>query len=138
MLLILNLPLIGIWVKILKIPYAILFPLIFLFCLIGSYSLNNSLFDILTMIIFGIIGYFMKKFHYDAAPLVMAFVLGPMLEENLRQALLISRGSPGIFFSRPISFLFVTVSLVLLVSPYLLRLFRKQRPGLLIKEGDGL
>ena len=132
MLLVLNLPLIGIWVKILKIPYAILFPLIFLFCLIGSYSLNNSLFDVLIMICFGILGYLMRKFHYEAAPLVMAFVLGPMLEENFRQSLLISKGSLMIFFLRPISAAFITVSLCLLVSPLILKLFRKQRPGLLI------
>ena len=136
MLLILNLPLIGLWVKILKIPYSILFPMIFLFCLIGSYSLNNSSFDILIMILFGIIGYWMKKFHYDAAPLVMAFVLGPMLEENVRQALLISKGDAAIFFQRPISSLFMTVSLILLISPHLLRLFRKKRPGLLAQETD--
>jgi putative tricarboxylic transport membrane protein len=138
MLLVLNLPLIGIWVKILKIPYAILFPLIFLFCLIGSYSLNNSLFDVLIMICFGILGYLMRKFHYEAAPLVMAFVLGPMLEENFRQSLLISKGSLMIFFLRPISAAFIAVSLCLLVSPLILKLFRKQRPGLLIAGEDDL
>jgi putative tricarboxylic transport membrane protein len=136
MLLILNLPLIGLWVKILKIRYAILFPMIFLFCLIGSYSLNNSLFDILTMIIFGIIGFLMKKFRYDAAPLVMAFVLGPMLEENVRQALLISKGNPAIFFQRPISSIFVIVSLILLISPELLKLLKKKRPGPFVQETE--
>jgi CheY-like chemotaxis protein len=83
MLLILNLPLIGMWVKILKIPYALLFPLIILFCIVGVYSLNNNVIEIIIMIIFGILGYFMKKFDYEAAPLVFALVLGPMLENTL-------------------------------------------------------
>ena len=125
MLLILNLPLIRIWVKILKIPYAILFPLIFLFCLIGSYSLNNSLFDVFSMLVFGIIGYLMKKFHYEAAPLVMAFVLGPMLEDNVRQSLVISDGSPLIFFSSPISGVLVSVSLLVLIFPLLLKIVKR-------------
>jgi len=128
MLLLLNLPLIGLWVKILKVRYAILFPMIFLFCLIGSYSLNNSSFDIFVMILFGVMGYLMKKFQYDAAPLVMAFVLGPMLEENVRQALLISKGSAFIFLERPISSVFVITSLIFLIIPQVLR-FLKRRPS---------
>ena len=127
LLLVLNLPLIGMWVKILKVPYAILFPLIFLFCLIGSYSLNNSTFDVLIMILFGILGYLMKKFNYEAAPLALAFVLGPMLEENFRQSLLISRGSFSIFFIRPIAAVFIITSLLLLVSPFLLKVIRKRQ-----------
>lgn len=103
MLLALNLPLIGIWVKILKVPYTILFPLILLFCFIGVYSVNNSVFDIYLMLIFGIVGYLMQKFDFEPAPLVMAFVLSPMLETALRQSLKISGGSFTIFFSRPIS-----------------------------------
>jgi putative tricarboxylic transport membrane protein len=124
MLLILNLPLIGLWIKILKIPYGILFPLIFLFCLIGSYSLNNSVFDIFVMILSGMIGYLMKKYKYEAAPLVLALVLGPMLEENLRQSLIISNGNMNIFFSRPISAVFVTISLVILIFPLILKLIK--------------
>ena len=127
MLLVLNLPLIGLWVKILRVRYAILFPMIFLFCLIGSYSLNNSTFDIFVMIVFGVMGYLMKKFQYDAAPLVMAFVLGPMLEENVRQALLISKGSAFIFFQRPISSVFIISALIFLIIPHVLR-FLKRRP----------
>ncbi len=103
MLLALNLPLIGLWVKVLKIPYGILFPLIILFCLIGAYSLNNTAFDIGVMVIFGLVGYLMKKFEYEGAPLLLAFVLGPMMEQALRQSLLISHGSFAIFFTRPIS-----------------------------------
>ncbi len=103
MLLALNLPLIGIWVKVLKVPYTILFPLILLFCLIGVYSVNNSIIDIYLMIFFGIVGYVMQKFGFEPAPLVLAYVLSPMLETAVRQSLSISGGSFIIFFSRPIS-----------------------------------
>jgi putative tricarboxylic transport membrane protein len=128
MLLLLNLPLIGLWVKILKVPYAILFPLIFLFCLVGAYSINKSVFDILILIVFGVIGYLMKKFDYAAPPLVLAFILGPMLEENLRQSLIISKGSFWIFFTRPIAAAFVIVPLVLLLFPLLRTIFRRCVP----------
>ena len=103
MLLALNLPLIGMWVKVLKVPYTILFPLILLFCLIGVYSVNNSIIDIYLMILFGIVGYVMQKFGFEPAPLVLAYVLSPMLETAVRQSLSISGGSFIIFFSRPIS-----------------------------------
>jgi putative tricarboxylic transport membrane protein len=103
MLLALNLPLVGIWVKILKIPYPILFPLILLFCLIGVYSVNNSVIDIYLMVFFGIFGYLLQKFGFEPAPLVLAYVLSPMLETALRQSLNISGGSFAILFSRPIS-----------------------------------
>ena len=85
MLLILNLPLVGMWVQVLKIPYYYLFPFILLFCLIGTYSLSNTLFDIIVMIFFGVLGFLMKKFEYDPTPLILAFVLGPMLEDNFRK-----------------------------------------------------
>jgi putative tricarboxylic transport membrane protein len=136
MLLALNLPLIGLWVKILKIPYALLFPLIFLFCVIGSYSLNNSTWDIGVMTVFGVLGYLMKKFNYPGAPLVMALVLGPMFEVALRQSLIMSDGSPLIFFSRPISAAFMILSILILFSPLGLRWVRKKRPGLLKQEED--
>jgi putative tricarboxylic transport membrane protein len=103
MLVILNLPLIGLWVKLLKVPYHLLFPLILLFCLIGVYTLNNNTSEMLIMLIFGVIGYLMRKFEYDAAPFLIAVVLGPMAENNLRQALLISKGSLMVFITRPIS-----------------------------------
>jgi putative tricarboxylic transport membrane protein len=103
MLLALNLPLLGMWVKILKVPYKILFPLILLFCLIGVYSVSNSVMDIYLMILFGIFGYVMQKFGFEPAPLVLAYVLSPMLETALRQSLNISGGNFGILFSRPIS-----------------------------------
>ncbi|OGP77236.1 MAG: transporter [Deltaproteobacteria bacterium RBG_16_49_23] len=117
MLLILNLPLIGLWVKILKIPYPILFPLILLFCLIGAYSLNNNPAEIGLMLFFGLLGYLMKKFKYDGAPLVLAMVLGPLMDQSLRQSLLMSGGSGMIFFTRPICLvIFVVIGLILLLS----------------------
>jgi putative tricarboxylic transport membrane protein len=103
MLLILNLPLIGMWVKILKVPYTILFPLILLFCLIGVYSVNYAVFDIYLMVIFGCAGYVMKKLDFEPAPLVMAYVLSPILESSFRRSLSLSGGSLTIFFVRPIS-----------------------------------
>lgn len=138
MLLVLNLPLIGLWVQILRIPYPFLFPLIFLFCIIGAYSLNNSLVDVMIMLIFGIVGYLMQKFEYDASPLVLAFVLGPMLEEALSQSLVLSKGNPIIFFSRPISASFLILSLAVLLSPLILRLFKKRRLVLSIEGKEDL
>lgn len=136
MLVALNLPLIGLWVKILKIPYPILFPLIFLFCLIGAYSLNNSVWEVLIMIVFGVIGYCMKKTDYPAAPLVMALVLGPMFEVSLRQSLIISSGNPSIFFTRSISAVFMIVAIVILLSPLFLKMIGKKRPSLELKDED--
>ncbi len=92
MLLILNLPLIGMWVQLLKLPYNVLFPLILLFTIIGVYCSGNNVFDVYVMVGFGIVGYFMRKFGYEPAPLVLAFVLGPMLENNLRKSLILSQG----------------------------------------------
>jgi putative tricarboxylic transport membrane protein len=116
MLLLLNLPLIGIWVQLLKIPYRILMPLILLFCLIGAYSVTNSTFDVSLMIFFGGVGYLMRKFGYEPAPLVLAFVMGPLLEQNLRQSLLMSQGSFAIFTTRPISAVTLVVACLLLLS----------------------
>lgn len=117
MLLVLNLPLIGLWIKLLKVPYPVLFPMILLFCLIGSYSLNNSVTEVLIMVVFGLLGYFFKKFEYEGAPLVLALVLGPMMETALRRSLLLSSGDPMIFLTRPISALLVIISLCLLAYP---------------------
>jgi putative tricarboxylic transport membrane protein len=126
MLLVLNLPLIPLWIQVLKIPYRILFPLILLFCLIGAYGLKNSVFDVLVMIFFGIIGYLFRKFGYEGAPLILAFVLGPILELNLRQSLLLSKGSFLIFFTRPISAVAITLSIFLLLSSFI-PYFRKAK-----------
>jgi putative tricarboxylic transport membrane protein len=127
MLLVLNLPLIPLWVQVLKVPYPVLFPLIILFCLIGSYSLNNSVFDAVIMIVFGIVGYLMRKFKYEGAPLVMAFVLGPFMEQAFRRSLIISGGSFAIFIARPISTVTLIIALLLLLSSFLTNL-RKKKP----------
>ncbi len=103
MLLFLNLPMIPLWIQILKIPGRFLYPLILLFCVIGAYSINNSIFDVGVMIAFGIAGYVLKKFGYEGAPLILAFVLGPIFEINLRRSLLMSQGSFAVFFTRPLA-----------------------------------
>jgi putative tricarboxylic transport membrane protein len=134
MLLLLNLPLIGIWVKFLKIPYAILFPFIFLFCLIGAYTVGNNIQDLYIMILFGLLGYLMKKYGYEPAPLVLAFVLAPMFENAFRQSLIMSDSNPIIFFTHPIAAFFIILSFLLLVSPLILTVFGRKRLGLLVKE----
>jgi putative tricarboxylic transport membrane protein len=116
-LLILNLPLIPLWVQVLRIPDKILYPLIVLFCLVGAYSINNSVFDIGVMLMFGIIGYLLKKFDYEAAPMVLGFVLGPMFEVNLRRSLLMSQGSFSIFIERPISIIALIICVILIIVP---------------------
>jgi len=117
MLLVLNLPLIPLWIQVLKVPYFLLYPLIFLFCLVGSYSIENNVGDVIIMLIFGIVGYLMKKFRYEGAPLVLALVLGKMLETTLRQSLILSRGEFSIFIFRPISLAFLIVAAFLLIIP---------------------
>jgi putative tricarboxylic transport membrane protein len=131
MLIVLNLPLIPLWVQVLKIPSRFLYPLILLFCLIGTYSLNGSVFDVLVMTVFGLIGYLFKKFGFEGAPLILALVLGPIFDLNLRQALLISDGNLLSFFVKPISAVTLIVALVLLSTslfPFLKTL--KHRAGL--------
>jgi putative tricarboxylic transport membrane protein len=115
MLVILNLPLIGIWIKLLTVPYRFLFPAITLFCCIGVYSLNNSNFDVYVMAIFAVIGYVFYKLSVESAPLLLGFILGPMMEENLRRALLLSRGDWGTFVTRPLSSALLIASLALIV-----------------------
>jgi len=117
MLLVLNLPLIGLWVRVLKVPYYLLYPLILLFCLIGAYGLNNNVGDVYIMLTFGVVGYLMRKFQYDAAPLVLALVLGPMLEEAFRQSLMLSKGDFSIFISRPLSLAFLITAALLIIIP---------------------
>lgn len=121
MLLVLNLPLIAIWVKVLKVPYYLLFPLILLFCLVGSYSVNYNVTDIFIMLIFSILGYGMKKMQYEGGPFILAFILGPLFEDALRQSLMMSRGSFLIFLTRPIALTFVIVAAILIISPIVLR-----------------
>jgi putative tricarboxylic transport membrane protein len=126
-LLVLNLPLIGLWVKILKVPYVILFPLILLFCVVGVYSLNTTTDEVILMVLFGVIGYLMKKYGYEAAPLIMAMILSPLMENNLRQSLALSHGSFTIFFTRPISAVLMITAIALLILPNLPRLKRRKK-----------
>jgi putative tricarboxylic transport membrane protein len=133
MLLVLNLPLIGLWVKILKIPYHFLFSIILLLCVIGSYITNNNPYDVIIMVVFGLVGYLMKKFNYEAAPLVLALVLGPMMERAFQRSLLLSEGGFGIFFTRPISASFLILALLILLSPLL---SRKRRLREDLRAGD--
>jgi putative tricarboxylic transport membrane protein len=121
MLLVLNLPLIGLWVKILKIPYHFLFSLILLFCIIGSYTTNNNPYDVIVMALFGLVGYLMKKLNYEPAPLILALVLGPIMEKAFQRSLMISDGGFGIFFTRPISASFLILGLLILFSPLFLK-----------------
>jgi putative tricarboxylic transport membrane protein len=118
MLVVINLPLIQIWVTLLKVPYRVLYLLILAFCCVGIYSLDNSSFDIMVLIVFAIAGYAFAKWNLEPAPLLLAFILGPLLEENLRRALLISGGDPSVFATRPLSLglLLVAGLMVILVG----------------------
>jgi len=115
MLLILNLPLIGIWVQLLRVPYRLLFPMILLFAIVGTYAVNNEVGDVFVMLFFGICGYISRKFGYEGAPLIMGFILSRLLEDSLRQSLMLSNGSLLIFFNHPISLVFLIVVAVLIV-----------------------
>jgi putative tricarboxylic transport membrane protein len=126
MLLVLNLPLIGIWVRLLKVPYNVLFPLILLFTIIGVYASGNNVFDIYVMLFFGVFSYVIRKFGFEPAPMVLAFVLGPLLENNLRKALIISGGDLSTFVLRPISGVCLLLALVILLSPVLPSMRRKR------------
>jgi putative tricarboxylic transport membrane protein len=121
MLLALNLPLIGVWVQVLRTPYPILVPLILYFCIIGVYSLNSNIYDLFLMGIFGLVGYLMRKFEYEPAPFMLAIVLGDFMETNFRQSLLYSEGDPTIFFRRPLSAIILGIALALLLMPLVRR-----------------
>jgi putative tricarboxylic transport membrane protein len=125
MLMLLNLPLIGLWVQMLRIPYSLLYVFIVLLCQIGAYSVNNDVNDVLLINIFGLVGYAMKRYEFEGAPLLLGLVLGPMLESSMRRALMMSDGSPLIFIARPISATFLIVALIFLISP----LFTRERVG---------
>ena len=126
MLVVLNLPMIGMWIKLLTVPYRLLYPSILVFMAIGVYSLSNQPFDVLLMMIFGVLGYFFVKLECEPAPLLLGFILGPLMEENLRRAMLLSRGDPLVFFTKPISAGFLIASIVLLII-LLLPNIRKKR-----------
>ncbi|MCY1521962.1 Tripartite tricarboxylate transporter TctA family protein [compost metagenome] len=115
MLIVLNLPMIGIWIKLLTIPYKWLFPSIVLFCAVGVYSENNNTFDVWMVAIFGIVGYLFLKLKCEPAPLLLGFILGPMMEENLRRALLLSRGDWSVFVMRPLSAGLLAAAALLLI-----------------------
>ncbi len=133
MLIILNLPMIGVWVKLLTIPYRHLYPAILVFCCIGVYSVNNTVFDIYLTAIFGILGYMFTKLQCEAPPLLLGFVLGPMMEENFRRALLLSRGDFTVFVTRPLSgcLLLTALILVALVS---IPAFKKTREEAFVED----
>src|SRR5216683_1311127 len=114
MLVVLNLPLIGMWIKLLMVPYRILYPSILVFCCIGVYSISNSPFDVMQTAAFGVVGYIFVKVECEPAPLILGFILGPLMEENLRRAMLLSRGDPLVFFQRPISLTMLLIAGLLL------------------------
>lgn len=130
MLLVINLPLIGVWVSLLKVPYRYLYPTILVFCGIGVYSVNNSTFDIYTTALFGLVGYVLIKLRCEPAPLLIGFVLGPMLEEYLRRAMVISRGDPSVFVERPVSAILLVIGLAALVTMLLPSLRHKKDQAL--------
>ena len=116
MLLVLNLPLVGLWIRLLAVPYRLLFPAIFVFCCIGVYAVDNKIFDIYQIAVLSAVGYVLLKLDCEPAPMVLGFILGPMMEENLRRTMMISFGDPAVFITRPISAAFLIASLVLLVA----------------------
>jgi TctA family transporter len=127
LLLVLNIPLVGVWVKILSIPYRMLFPAIVVFLCLGVYSVNNAAFDVLLVIVFGFVGYAMNLMRFEPAPLLLGFILGPLMEENLRRALLLSAGSMETFIERPISAGILAVTACLLLWALWSVLMRKGR-----------
>ena len=134
LLLVLNLPLISIWVRFLKTPYGVLFPLILLICLIGVYTVNNNRYDILVMLVFGVAGYLMRKADFEPAPLLFAMVIGPVMENALRQSLLYSRGHFSIFLTHPISAVLIIAGILLLLSSWLPQVRRKRET--IVKEAQ--
>ena len=115
MLVIINLPMVGVWVRLLRVPYRMLFPAIIIFCAIGVYSINNSAFDAVMTALYGVVGYWLVKHDFEPAPMLLGFVLGPLMEENLRRAMLIARGDPSTFVTRPISGGLIALAVLLLV-----------------------
>jgi TctA family transporter len=135
MLVILNLPLIGMWIKLLTVPYRYLYPSILLFMAIGVFSISNQPFDCFLMALFGLLGYVCVKLGCEPAPLILGFILGPLMEENLRRAMLLSRGDPFVFISpsKPISLGFLIASAALLVIIAMPAL-RKKREEVFVEE----
>jgi putative tricarboxylic transport membrane protein len=132
MLVIINLPLIGIWVRLLRVPYRLLAPSILVFCAIGVYSINNAPADVIIAGVFGLIGYWLIKHDFEPAPALLGYVLGPLMEENLRRAMLIARGDVTVFVTRPISGALIATSILLLVLA-VLPMMRKRRDEVFVE-----
>jgi putative tricarboxylic transport membrane protein len=133
MLLVINLPLVGIWVRLLRVPYRLLYPCIVIFCAIGIYSVNNAPADVIMAGAFGLVGYWLIKHDFEPAPLLLGMVLGPLMEENLRRAMLISRGDATVFVTRPLSGALLAVAAVLIVLT-LLPMLRKKREEVFVES----
>ncbi len=133
-LLILNLPLIGIWVRILRIPYGLLFGVILAFMVVGAYSVSNSTFDVLVMVLFGVIGYLLRKMDFPLAPIVLTLILGPLMERSLRTSLDMSQGSLGIFLESPIAVVLLALTALVLIAPAF-RFLRKKKEIIAGEEG---
>src|SRR5262252_797196 len=133
MLVVINLPLVGVWVSLLRVPYRLLYPSIIVFCCIGIYSINNSPTDVSIAAIFGVIGYWLVKHDFEPAPLLLGFVLGPLMEENLRRAMLIARGDPTTFVTRPISGVLLAIAAVLVIVA-LLPMIRGKRDEVFVES----
>jgi putative tricarboxylic transport membrane protein len=127
LLLILNLPLIGLWVRLLAVPTRVLLPLILLFCFTGTYAVSGNPFDLWIMVVFGVIGFVLQRYGYPVAPIVLGLILGPMLETHFRRALIVSRGDYAIFFHRPIAAALLTVAAIYLLAPVVIWLWRRRR-----------
>ena len=129
LLVVLNLPLVGLWVKLLTVPYRWLFPSIIVFCCIGNYSVNNNPFDVYLCALIGVLGYALVKLECEPAPLLLGYVLGPLLEENLRRALLLSRGDPTVFVTRPISGAFTIATVLIFIIMVVPAVRARRRPA---------
>ena len=130
MLLVINLPLVGVWVSLLKVPYKYLYPAILVFCGIGAYSVNNSAFDVYQTAVFGLIGYALIKLEFEPAPLLIGFVLGPMLEEYLKRAMVLSRGDVSVFIDRPVSAVFLALGALALAAMILPSIRRRKEEAI--------
>ena len=133
MLVVINLPLVGVWVKLLQVPYRLLYPAILIFCAIGVYSINNSPSDVVLVAIFGLFGYWLVKHDFEPAPMILGFVLGPLMEENLRRAMLIARGDPTTFLVRPISASLLGLSTFMLILA-VLPMIRSKREAVFVED----
>jgi putative tricarboxylic transport membrane protein len=133
MLLVINLPLVGLWVRLLRVPYRHLYPMILIFCCIGVYSINNAPADVIMTAVFGLFGYWLVKHDFEPAPMLLGFVLGPLMEENLRRAMLIARGDVTVFFTRPISGALLAVAFLLLLLSCL-PMIRKRREEVFVES----